>query len=294
MSTLHNKSCLLLGEDYPAGHFTATVTSPPYKNKDGYSDALIAELSTRMLGATRDGGFLFLNFAHLTEDWARPYKVFDILAQHWRPLMTIIWVKSMVFPPLAKWSNEPKQVGHYTPIQGDNQLNNLFEYIFVFSKGEPFRAFDRWSAPNGVAFSDKNNMKRGTRGKHGDCHCSGNVWFVTYETKNGPKLHPYQFPDEIPERCFALAGMLPGESVLDPFAGSATTLVVADRMGLASAGYELDAGMFQTAQTRIAEARSISQSPSVLLPQSDTIRSDATTTVDSGSPESQPKEAQPG
>lgn len=263
------RSCLEMLADFRRESVTVTVTSPPYKKKDGYTNELMDGVSERVYEATRASGLFFVNFAHLTEDWGRPFDVWGICAERWKPVTTIIWIKSMVLPPLKGWSDEPRQIGHYTPIQGDAQINNLFEYIFVFSKGDLLRPLDRWSAPNGVPFSDKSNIKRGTRGKHGDAHCGGNVWvepeactldadgqpspcwYVPYTTKNGPKLHPYEYPEEIVERCLALSGAQAGEICMDPFAGSGTTLVVARRRGMLAGGYELDPAKWDVAHNRL-------------------------------------------
>ena len=51
--------------------------------------------------------------------------------------------------------------------------------------------------------------------------------------------HTATFPPELPERCI-LAGSHPGDIVLDPFAGSGTTLAVAKRLDRAYVGIELN------------------------------------------------------
>jgi DNA modification methylase len=51
--------------------------------------------------------------------------------------------------------------------------------------------------------------------------------------------HTATFPPGLPERCI-LAGSRPGDVVLDPFAGSGTTLAVAKQLGRAYVGIELN------------------------------------------------------
>ncbi|UCH05856.1 MAG: site-specific DNA-methyltransferase [Candidatus Thorarchaeota archaeon] len=51
--------------------------------------------------------------------------------------------------------------------------------------------------------------------------------------------HPAPFPEELPQRCIRLYSYV-GDTVLDPFAGSGTTLAVARRLGRNSIGYEIN------------------------------------------------------
>ena len=51
--------------------------------------------------------------------------------------------------------------------------------------------------------------------------------------------HPAPFPEELPRRCIRLYSFK-GDTVLDPFAGSGTTLRVARQLGRNSIGYEIN------------------------------------------------------
>lgn len=67
------------------------------------------------------------------------------------------------------------------------------------------------------------------------------VWHVprvagTFKERRG--FHGCQMPERVMERIIGLCSR-PGETVLDPFAGTGTTLAVADRMGRNSIGFEL-------------------------------------------------------
>ncbi len=67
--------------------------------------------------------------------------------------------------------------------------------------------------------------------------------------------HPAPFPEELVYRCLSLADVPVGGVVLDPFAGSGTTLVVAVEMGMRYIGYEIERRYVQIAQNRIEVAR---------------------------------------
>jgi site-specific DNA-methyltransferase (adenine-specific)/modification methylase len=67
-----------------------------------------------------------------------------------------------------------------------------------------------------------------------------------------PRVHPTQKPVALMEWCL---GFLPdAKTILDPFAGSGTTLVACQRMGRHGIGIELDPDYFDIACRRVDEA----------------------------------------
>jgi len=75
------------------------------------------------------------------------------------------------------------------------------------------------------------------------------VWKIA--TQSYPEAHFATFPEELPKRCI-LAGCPEGGTVLDPFAGSGTTLAVAIRLGRQAIGIELNESYCELARRRIA------------------------------------------
>lgn len=73
------------------------------------------------------------------------------------------------------------------------------------------------------------------------------VWYLA--TGNGEGAHVAVFPDKLPEICIT-ASTRPGDLVLDPFAGSGTTLGVARRLGRRSIGIELNPRYVELARRR--------------------------------------------
>jgi site-specific DNA-methyltransferase (adenine-specific) len=51
--------------------------------------------------------------------------------------------------------------------------------------------------------------------------------------------HPAPFPEELPRRCIRLYSFV-GDTVLDPFAGTGTTMAAARKLGRNSIGYEIN------------------------------------------------------
>lgn len=64
------------------------------------------------------------------------------------------------------------------------------------------------------------------------------VWSIPSHSRSG-RPHPAVFPDELVERCLAVAAVQPGQVVLDPFAGSGTVLRVATSQGVSADGIDL-------------------------------------------------------
>lgn len=208
------------------------VTSPPYKMKDGYSNDLMEALGRLVGRVLAPGGRLFLNFGQLREGFDRPFVAQDVVqdTSGLKPGQTIAWVKSVAIDGVQK--------GHYQPLNTQKVLNYAWEPIFTYFK-PPEGDLDRLAI--GVPFADKGNLKRGSRGKHGDFHCAGDVWFVPYKTtgKTKKKAHGYEFPEELVRRCLLIANP-PRPVVLEPFLGSGTTVCVAKRLGLNAYGIERD------------------------------------------------------
>jgi hypothetical protein len=151
------------------------------------------------------------------------------------------------------------QRGHYQPITMKSPtLHYCWEPIFTFFK-PPELALNRLAI--GVPFADKSNMKRGSRGKHGDLHCAGDAWFVPYKTTGAKKKKAtasmgsaYSFPVELPLRAIRLSNMAKGCVVFDPFMGSGTTAVAARQLGMHAWGIELGPEKVQVIEQRWKEA----------------------------------------
>lgn len=80
------------------------------------------------------------------------------------------------------------------------------------------------------------------------------VWYMA--TGNGEGRHVAVFPDMLPELCIT-ASTRPGDVVLDPFAGSGTTLRVARRLRRRSIGIELNPESIAFAEEKCSRSQTV-------------------------------------
>lgn len=80
------------------------------------------------------------------------------------------------------------------------------------------------------------------------------VW--TFNTERADRLHPTQKPLDLMERCILLFTN-PGDLVVDPFAGSGTTLVAAQKHGRRYIGCDLEQRYVEAARKRLVKPFSV-------------------------------------
>lgn len=136
------------------------------------------------------------------------------------------------------------------------------EYIFLLSKNKKYyfdqhaiktvskgkNAHERTTRPSVKAVDNHyvNTIKK-IRGPYLKAN-RRSVWQVSNKSFKG--AHFAVFPPEIPELCI-LAGSREGDIILDPFMGSGTTALVAQRLGRRYIGYELNPDYVRIANDRL-------------------------------------------
>jgi DNA modification methylase len=130
-------------------------------------------------------------------------------------------------------------------------FDNKFEYLLVFLKGSSDQyKFRKPRVPQKYIDADPRSHKKNERGR-----CLGNVIRIpAYRPPNVKQLgyHEAAFPEEL------VALMVEtytdsGDSVVDPFLGSGTTLKVCRVMSRRGIGYELNEGYGDLIKKRICE-----------------------------------------
>jgi modification methylase len=228
------------------------VTSPPYWNLKDYGHAeqigasgyeaylgRLAHVWQAAWAKAADGGVLVVN-VNSRRHRKRFYPLaFDIArtAGPWQLWDHLIWYVPNALP----------QPNHYR----ERLFDNKFESLLVFIKGAPDAyTFHKPRVPQKYLVADPRAHKRDARGR-----CLGNVIRIpAWRPPNVKRLgyHVAAFPEELVAlllHTFSDAG----DTVVDPFVGSGTTLKVARVMGRAGVGYELNAGYRRLIERRIRE-----------------------------------------
>jgi len=161
-----------------------------------------------------------------------PWRVaFALQADGWYLRQDIIWAKPNPMPESV-----------------NDRCTKSHEYVFLLSKGPRYYFDAQAIAENfaGVPYVGKQNgaITNGDRKDRGktigmttDKRNKRSVWTIATQSTND--AHFATFPRKLVEPCI-LAGSRPGDVVLDPFAGSGTTLQVAKHLGRRAVGIELN------------------------------------------------------
>ncbi len=233
------------------GEVSLIVTSPPYFNAPfdypdlfpNYDDYLrlirsFASQSKRVLGAGRICAVVTDDMLVKESNSSRGRK-FPLVADTTRIFLEegllyrdkITWVKPAGYTRISRRSGVVLQ--HPYPMYF--YPDNIQESILLFQNGE-FDYGRLKDSPKDVLESSKIDTYR-----LNDEGWNLTVWNITNVLPMAGRIEEgiAAFPEEIPRRLIKLFTLV-GETVLDPFLGSGTTLKVARELGRKGIGYEVD------------------------------------------------------
>jgi len=250
MGTIHQVvfgDCRTMKE-IPSGSIHLMVTSPPYFNApfdypDLFKDydeflGLIHALSLdlyRVLAPGRVACFVSDDMLVKGEKYPVVADITRLMLQAgFRYRDRLVWVKPKGYVRISRRSGVVVQ--HPYPMY--YYPDNIQESILIFQKGR----FD-YSYVQELPLKILEKSRVPLKDYNGDeWHLS--VWNITNVLPLGLRLEKgvAAFPEEIPKRLIKLFSFH-GETVLDPFLGSGTTMKVAQELGRNSWGYEIDRGL---------------------------------------------------
>lgn len=249
----------------PDNSIDLIVTSPPYADQrkstyggispDKYVEWFLP-ISEQLLRVLNPSGTFVLNIKEKVVDGERSTYVMELILamrkQGWLWTEEFIWHKKNSYP--GKWPN---------------RFRDAWERLLQFNKSKKFAMYQEevmvpmgdWAKSRLKNLSDtdkrRDNSKVGSGfGKNisnwidREKAYPTNVLHLATECNN--KKHSAAFPEELPE-WFIKLFTKEGDMVLDPFAGSGTTLFVAERMGRSAIGIEMMEEYYKMIKNQLEE-----------------------------------------
>jgi len=228
-------------DELPDSSVHLMVTSPPYNaSKDYDQDLSLDEYLNLLKNVWQEtyrvlvpGGRACINTANLGRKPYIPlhkYLIEIMIDLGFLMRGEIIWDKGSSASQSTAWGSWQSASN---PV-----LRDVHEYILVFSKN---------------TFKREQGDKENTIGRDEFLEWTKSVW--TFPAVSAKKVgHPAPFPEELPRRLIQLYSYR-GDVVLDPFAGSGTTCLVAALEERRYIGYEINEQYVELARERIAAIR---------------------------------------
>lgn len=234
---IHNEDCTFTMDRMPDNHIDLTVTSPPYdhlRDYNGYSFDFEV-IAHELYRVTKEGGVVVWIVGDATINGSETGTSFRqalyFMECGFKLHDTMLFEKnSSTFPAR----------------QNGNRYTQIFEYMFIFSKGKP-------KTVNLIA--DKPNKWAGHTSFDGkipavpDFSPRNNIWRYTtsFNDKTG---HPAVFPEKL-ALDHILTWSNKGDLVYDPFMGSGTTAKMCIKSGRNYIGSEISSEYCDMATTRL-------------------------------------------
>lgn len=244
MVELIKGDCLEAIKNIPDQSIDIVITSPPYDDLRSYNSIFDTnELSKQLYRVLKKGGVIVWNVNDKIKNGTKSLTsfkqaiVFNETGFNVNDVM--IWEKTNPMPQIK----QPR-------------YNQVFEYMFIFSKGKPKTFHPIMVDCKSANKEYKSTCKSITKDKQrkykefkiNKQKVDSNIWkFAVAQNKTN---HPAVFPLELPLRHLK-TWTNEGEVCLDPFMGSGTTGIACVKTNRNFIGIELDDKYFETAKNRI-------------------------------------------
>ena len=239
------------------------VTSPPYADQrkgtyggihpDKYVEWFLP-ISEELLRVLKPDGTFILNIKEKVVEGERSIYVMELIIemrkQGWLWTEEFIWHKKNCFP--GKWPNRFRDAWERL-LQFNKQKNfNMYQNEVMVPMGD-------WAKSRLKNLSDTDKIRDNSKVGSGfgknisnwldrDKAYPTNVLHLATECSN--KNHSAAFPQELPE-WFIKLFTNEGDTVLDPFMGSGTTISVANRMKRHAIGIEIIENYYDMVKTQL-------------------------------------------
>lgn len=210
----------------PDGSVDMVVTSPPYDDLRSYGGSLkwsfeiFAKIAQGLTRVLKTGGIIVWNVSDATIKGSETGTSFR-QALYFKDVCGLNLHDTMIYHK----SSQPKQNGY--------RYEQHFEYMFVLAKGKPANVHVMRELSKQAGRKTFRTSRDGgkealvkTPVEVSETKSKGNVWF--YGTKENKTGHPAVFPVELAQDHI-ISWSNPQDIILDPFGGSGTTAIAAER-----------------------------------------------------------------
>ena len=244
----HENCTAALGNGNLSSKIDLSFLDPPFNQDKAYNawdDNLppekywewMREICAKVYASTSDGGAIYF----MQREKNTEFVLQCLRDTGWTFQNLIIWKKKT------------------SAVPGTKRFGKHYQVIAFATKGRTPRVFHRLRIdpplPPGYKHARENGMF--VTDVWDDIRELTSGYFAGDEAlrdADGNRLHKQQAPIQLLLRII-LSSTNPGDIVLDPFAGSGTTLVVAEQLGRKSVGIELDSQNVALIKKRLAEQR---------------------------------------
>ncbi len=269
INKIYNESCLDTMSRVLDGFVDMVITSPPYDDLRSYDKHISGN-------KTEHNGYSF-PFERIAKELYRIIK----------PGGVLIWVVGDATNKGSETGTSFRQALYFkecgfdlydtmiyqktgTPFPQKTRYNQVFEYMFVFSKGKP-KTFNPIMKKNVTAGAVRNSRKfrnvdgemiPGFNGKAiNEWGVDNNIWIIKNGMYKSTKdivafEHPAIFPDELAFRHI-LTWSEENELIYDPFMGSGTTAKCANQLNRKWLGSEINIDYIKITKERIENGETI-------------------------------------
>ena len=233
----------------PKSSIDLIVTSPPYNVNIKYN-------------SHRDGAS-YCDYLRFTEAWLR--KCYTLAKNDGRFCLNIPLDKNKGGQQAvcADITNIARKIGwqyHSTIIWNEGNISRRTAWGSWMSASAPYVI-----APvEVIVVLYKKTWKKTSGSRNNDItkeefmEWTNGVWTFSGQSKKGAGGHPAAFPIELPKRCIKLFSYI-GDTVLDPFVGSGSTLIAALQNGRRGLGVDIDADYCKIAKQRLRKEENMNQ-----------------------------------
>lgn len=250
-SIIHGDSAEILYQ-LPKNSVDLVITSPPYSDLrkyggigESWTESKFERIASGLYDVLKDGGVIVWIVNDKTENGSKTLVSFE---------------QALYFKKIGFNVNDVMiwQKKNPMPVVKQPRYQDIFEYMFVFSKGKP-KTFNPLMIPCKCAGNEYNSTAKNMGGENGRTYkefkinkekIKPNIWECA--VSQNKTIHPAVFPEEL-VTDHIISWSKENDIILDPFMGSGTTALACIKTNRRYIGIEMNGEYVKLANDRINE-----------------------------------------